>query len=100
MDAATVGAEGGPDKEAGMNIKIDFTQMMLGYVVSATLGMAVIAVAAFIFGILVMLLWNWLIPVFIPTLPIAQHITYWQGWGLCTLLAMLSGSGRAIKKTT
>lgn len=48
-----------------------------------------VALSALLTGILVMLLWNWLVPIYVPTLPIAQHITYWQGWGLVCLISIL-----------
>ena len=54
---------------------------------------AMTLLAAFIYGVIVMALWNWLVPVFIPTLPVAQHITYWQGWGLSFLLGILFRRG-------
>ena len=50
---------------------------------------ALALVSAFFVGFIVMLLWNWLVPVIVPAVPIAKSITYWQGWGLCFLLRML-----------
>jgi hypothetical protein len=51
----------------------------------AVLSIAYIIVTALIVGIVVMLLWNWLMPV-IFGLPV---ITYWQGWGLTFLSGVL-----------
>jgi hypothetical protein len=60
-------------------------------------GIAVGLVLAFLFGWVVMLLWNWLMPA-IFGLPV---ISYWQGWGLVLLSQILvkggwrsSGGGR------
>ena len=58
----------------------------LGALVS---GVAMMAINALLLGVIVMLLWNWLVPIFIPKLPIVQHITYWQGWGITFLLHTL-----------
>lgn len=47
------------------------------------------------FGLLVMLLWNWLAPIFWLAAP---HLTYWQGVGIGLVLgiigSLLSGSGK------
>jgi hypothetical protein len=43
--------------------------------------------AMFVFGLVVMLLWNWLI----PTLFSGPEITYWQGIGLLLLSRILLG---------
>ncbi len=48
-------------------------------------GIALAIVAAFIFGYIVMILWNWLMPD-IFNLP---EITFWQGWGLVLLSHIL-----------
>ena len=54
------------------------------------LGGVVLAVGlAFVFGLVVMLLWNWLMPG-IFGLPV---ITYWQGWGLVLLAHILFKAG-------
>jgi len=60
-------------------------------------GIALGIVLAFVFGWVVMLLWNWLMPA-IFGLPV---ISYWQGWGLVLLSQILlkggwrsTGSGR------
>jgi len=45
---------------------------------------------AFLFGLVVMKLWNWLMPEIFGL----KRITYWQGWGLLLLCAILfKGSG-------
>ncbi|MBN1797910.1 MAG: hypothetical protein JW822_05015 [Spirochaetales bacterium] len=50
------------------------------------LGGLVLAVAlAFVFGLFVMLLWNWLMPEIFGL----THITYWQAWGLVLLTHIL-----------
>lgn len=66
---------------------------IIGKIVTGVVGfvgvIVICVLSALIFGIVIMLLWNWLVPVIIPTLPIAQKITYWQGWGLSFLLSLL-----------
>ena len=61
-------------------------------------GLALAVVFAFLFGWVVMLLWNWLMPV-IFGLP---RIGFWQGWGLVLLAHILIkpgyGSGSHGKK--
>ncbi|PKL24166.1 MAG: hypothetical protein CVV47_10445 [Spirochaetae bacterium HGW-Spirochaetae-3] len=52
-------------------------------------GTALAALFAFLFGWVVMLLWNWLMPV-IFGLP---RIGYWQGWGLVLLSHILIKPG-------
>ena len=47
----------------------------------------VIAIVVFVFGGIVMLLWNWLL----PTLFGAPEINLWQGFGLLVLCRMLFG---------
>ena len=52
-------------------------------------GLVIAAVLAFLLGLLVMLLWNWVMPdVF--GLP---QITYWQGWALVLLAHILFKTG-------
>ena len=48
-------------------------------------GLFIAMAAALLFGLVLMLLWNWLMPV-IFGLPI---ITYWQAWGLVLLAHIL-----------
>ena len=48
-------------------------------------GLALAVLFAFLFGWLVMLLWNWLM----PTLFGLKQITYWQGFGLVILAKLL-----------
>jgi hypothetical protein len=48
-------------------------------------GLVLALTLAFVFGLFVMLLWNWLMPV-IFDLP---HIDYWQAWGLVLLTHIL-----------
>jgi hypothetical protein len=63
---------------------------VVGVGLSALLGVIVMAVLnAFILGLIVMLLWNWLVPAVVPALPASHQITYWQGWGICFLLRLL-----------
>lgn len=52
-------------------------------------GLALAVLFAFLFGWVVMLLWNWLMPD-IFGLP---HISYWQGWGLVLLSHILIKGG-------
>lgn len=49
------------------------------------LGAAAFAGFAFLFGFVVMLLWNWLMP-FLFGLP---ELTYWQAWGILILAQIL-----------
>ena len=51
-------------------------------------GIAAAAVFALVFGILVMLLWNWLMPL-IFGLP---EITYWQAFGIVILVKLIFGT--------
>ncbi len=90
MDAAKMGAESGSDKETGMRL----LQLMLKGLFGLASMLALAVLSAFIVGLIVMLLWNWLVPVFVPTLPVAQKITYWQGWGLTFLLSILLPKGK------
>ena len=52
------------------------------------LGIAAAAVFALVFGVLVMLLWNWLMP-FIFGLP---DIGYWQAFGIVILVKLIFGT--------
>ena len=51
----------------------------------AFLFIALMAIVFFFTGLIVMWLWNWLMPILFnfPT------ITYWQGWGLAALGSVL-----------
>ena len=49
------------------------------------LGIAAAAVFALVFGVLVMLLWNWLMPAIFGL----GAITFWQAWGLVVLSHIL-----------
>lgn len=52
-------------------------------------GLALAVLFAFLFGWIVMLLWNWLMPDIFGL----KEITYWQGWGLVLLSAILIKGG-------
>ncbi|MBN2105706.1 hypothetical protein JW835_16835 [bacterium] len=52
-------------------------------------GIALGVVVAFLFGWLVMLLWNWLMPVIFDL----STITFWQAWGLVILSHILFKTG-------
>jgi hypothetical protein len=52
-------------------------------------GLLVIAGVALLEGLIVALLWNWLVPVLIKSAVITPHITYLQGWGIAFLSGML-----------
>jgi high-affinity Fe2+/Pb2+ permease len=52
-------------------------------------GIVLAAALAFVFGLFVMLLWNWLMP---GIFGLAQ-ISYWQAWGLVILSHILFKSG-------
>jgi hypothetical protein len=55
-------------------------------------GLALFAVIALVFGLLVMWLWNWLM----PDLFGLKTLSYWQAWGLVVLAHILfkGGPGR------
>ena len=60
----------------------------IGRIIAAVLGGVVLAVLfAFLFGIAVMALWNWLMPVIFGL----DTITYWQAFGLVILAKLLFG---------
>jgi predicted membrane chloride channel (bestrophin family) len=48
-------------------------------------GVILAAVLAFVFGLVVMLLWNWIM----PTVFGLKTLTYWQSWGLVLLAHIL-----------
>jgi len=59
---------------------------LIGIQIGGALGIATAAViGAFILGLIVALLWNWLMPTIfdLPT------INYWQGWGLACMIGIL-----------
>jgi hypothetical protein len=56
-------------------------------------GLALFAVIALVFGLFVMLLWNWLMPEIFGL----RALSYWQAWGLVVLAHILfksPGRGR------
>jgi len=54
----------------------------------AILGVISVVLFAFVFGLFVRMLWNWLMPDIFGL----GKITYWQGFGLCLLGRLLFGS--------
>jgi hypothetical protein len=52
-------------------------------------GIALAAALAFVFGLFVMWLWNWLMPAIFGL----GQISYWQAWGLLILSHILFKSG-------
>ena len=44
-------------------------------------------------GLIFMLLWNWIVPLFWASAPI---LTFWQAWGVCILLSII---GNFFKKS-
>ena len=44
--------------------------------------------------LIVMYLWNWLVPVLFG----GATITFWQSFGLCILIGLLTGLGRVASK--
>ena len=54
-------------------------------------------VVAFLTGIFVMLLWNWLIPIIFPGEAIVHHITFWQAFGVALLCSFLFKSTSSSK---
>lgn len=61
----------------------------LCYILWGIGGTALAATAAFVFGLILMLLWNWLM----PTLFGLPTITFWQAWGLILMSHILFKSG-------
>lgn len=53
-------------------------------------GVILAALLAFLFGFIVMLLWNWLMPDIFGL----KEITYWQAWGLVVLAHILFKAGK------
>lgn len=52
-------------------------------------GVALAAVLAFLFGLVVMALWNWLMPELFGL----KQLSYWQAWGLVLLSHILFKAG-------
>ena len=52
-------------------------------------GLALMAALAFLFGLLVMVLWNWIMPEIFGL----STLTYWQAWGLVLLAHILFKMG-------
>jgi hypothetical protein len=52
-------------------------------------GVVLAALAAFLFGLVVMLLWNWLMPELFGL----KVLSYWQAWGLVLLAHILFKAG-------
>lgn len=52
-------------------------------------GLILMVMLAFLFGLFVMLLWNWLMPEIFGL----TEISYWQGWGIALLAHLLFKSG-------
>lgn len=73
-----------------MKIKIPFWQFLL--VLAAGLVMA--ALGAFVTGLIVMLLWNWLLTALFGF----KEISWIQGWGLAFLSSILFKSSVASSK--
>lgn len=48
-------------------------------------GLALMAALAFLFGLIVMVLWNWIMPEIFGL----STLTYWQAWGLVILCQIL-----------
>jgi hypothetical protein len=59
----------------------------IGYII---LGALAAAVFAFVFGYLIMLLWNWLM----PTIFGLTTITFWQAVGIAFLARLIFGGGK------
>jgi hypothetical protein len=56
-------------------------------------GLCLAVVLAFVFGWIVMLLWNWLMPAIFGV----TTITFWQAWGLVVLTHLLFKTGHGSK---
>jgi hypothetical protein len=56
-------------------------------------GLCIGVVMAFLFGWIVMLLWNWLMPAIFGV----TTITFWQAWGLVVLAHLLFKAGHGHK---
>ena len=60
-------------------------QKFLTSIGAVVVSLVIIAVAAFILGVFVMLLWNWLMPMIFGL----TTISYIEGWGLAALCGLL-----------
>ena len=58
------------------------SEIFIGCLIAIILGILLGAIGGLIF----MLLWNWLVPLFWPAAPI---LTFWEAWGVCILLSWI-----------
>jgi len=64
-------------------------------IVSSLLGVIILlAFSAIFYGLLIMLLWNYLVPILVKTPVLAPEITWFQGWCLALLCNMLFKSSK------
>ncbi|MBN1836960.1 MAG: hypothetical protein JW820_13985 [Spirochaetales bacterium] len=62
----------------------------LTWVLLAVGGVALAALLAFVFGLIVMALWNWLMPGIFGL----RAISYWEAWGIVLMAHILFKAGR------
>lgn len=55
---------------------------------------AILAFSSIFYGALVMLLWNYLVPILVKAPVLAPEITWFQGWCLAFLCCMLFKSSK------
>jgi hypothetical protein len=60
---------------------------VLGILWKVALGGAIVVAVAFVLGVVVEALWNWLLPGIVGV----RRITYWEAWGLFILARLLFG---------
>ena len=58
------------------------SEIFIGCLIAIVLGILLGAIGGLIF----MLLWNWLVPLFWSAAPI---LTFWEAWGVCILLSWI-----------
>ena len=58
------------------------SEIFIGCLIAIVLGFLLGAIGGLIF----MLLWNWLVPLFWSAAPI---LTFWEAWGVCILLSWI-----------
>lgn len=70
-------------------------ESFIKYIGVFVLGLVLVFIACLLTGWVVMLLWNWLVPIVfakaVATGWIAGSISYWEGWGLAMLGSCLFG---------
>ena len=104
MDVKNVNADVDPDegKEDGGGFEGWWEERSLPQKILVGTGMAILGIGLLaLFGWVVMLLWNWLMPDIFGL----KRVSYWQAWGLLALCTILfkgmgssGGSGKSDRK--